>query len=67
MCLMNSLKLKETAVANSFLDLYKEPKDITLVELKAYLKATRIDPLNLLLDLLNGYHQTHLVFDDIRS
>lgn len=67
MCLMNSLKRKENAVANSFLDLYKEPEDITLVELKAYLKATRIDPLDLLLDLLNGYHQTHLVFDDIRS
>ena len=64
---MNSLKQKEIAVGNPLLDIYKEPEDITLVELKAYLKATRIDPLNLLLDLLNGYHQTHLVFDDIRS
>lgn len=64
---MNSLKQKENAVADSLYDLYTTPKDITLVELKDYLKATRIDPLNLLLDLLNGYHQTHLVFDDIRS
>lgn len=61
------LNLKETAVGNPLSDLYKTPEDITLVELKAYLKATRIDPLNLLLDLLNGYNQTHLVFDDIRS
>ena len=67
MYLMNFLKQKEIAVGNPLLDVYKEPEDITLVELKAYLKATRIDPLNLLLDLLNGYNQTHLVFDDIRS
>ena len=64
---MNSLKQKEIAVDNPLSNLYTTPEDITLVELKAYLKATRIDPLNLLLDLLNGYHQTHLVFDDIRS
>lgn len=67
MYLMNFLKRKGIAVANSLYDLYTTPEDITLVELKAYLKATRIDPLNLLLDLLNGYNQTHLVFDDIRS
>ena len=54
-------------MGNPLSNYYKEPEDITLVELKAYLKATRIDPLYLLLELLNGYNQTHLVFDDIRS
>jgi hypothetical protein len=41
--------------------------DITKDELYKYLYTNKIDPLDLLCDLINGYHQTHLVFDDIRS
>jgi hypothetical protein len=61
------LNLKETAVGNPLSNHYKEPEDITIVELKSYLKANKIDPVYLLCELLNGYNQTHLVFDDIRS
>lgn len=58
----------ETAVDNS-LDVYDGSftDDITKDELYKYLYTNKIDPLDLLCDLINGYHQTHLVFDDIRS
>ena len=42
-------------------------EDLTYTEVYNYLYLNKIDPVDLLKDLLNGYNQTHLIFDDIRS
>lgn len=42
-------------------------EDLTYTEVYNYLYLNKIDPIDLLTDLLNGYNQTYLIFDDIRS
>lgn len=42
-------------------------EDLTRTEVYNYLYTNKIDPVDLLTDLLNGYEQTHLIFDEIRS
>lgn len=56
-------------VVDNLIDIYDGTftDDITKDELYQYLYKNKIDPLDLLCDLINGYHQTHLVFDEIRS
>ena len=50
-----------------FSEHYREPEDISESELHLYLLENKIDPFDLLRNLINGYHQTHLIFDEIRS
>lgn len=66
MLLINMNNPKESAVADIFPEI-ESIEDLTRTEVYNYLYTNKIDPVDLLTDLLNGYEQTHLIFDEIRS
>lgn len=67
MHLLNTWRNLMSNPFNTIEDRSDYTEDLSRTELYNYLYTNKIDPIDILLDLLNGYNQTYLIFDDVRS